>query len=257
MEPLTVSVAQMAEQPTFCMTNLTPSIDIENRMIRTPDVNRPALQLTGYYNDFECDRVQIIGNVEHGYLRGLPEEERKATFARLLGTGIPCIVFTKMAMPDDSMIALSEQYGVPCFVTERTTSQFMAELIRWLAVELAPSTRLHGVLVDVFGEGVLIMGESGIGKSEAALLDLRNQVPVHLVCHGAARHGLGEQHGFLRRQNFAGFRHKAHAAHQNGLVVRLGRVDAELVAVAGEVGDFANFARLVAVGEDTNILLLL
>ena len=169
MDALTVSVAKMAEQPQFLLTCLTPDIDTEERMIRTPDVNRPALQLSGYYDDFEAERVQIIGNVERGYLMKLPKGERRARFERLLDTGIPCVVFTKQAYPDDMMITVAEECGVPCFVTERTTSQFMAELIRYLAVELAPSTRLHGVLVDVYGEGVLIMGESGIGKSEAAL----------------------------------------------------------------------------------------
>ncbi len=169
MDALTVSVAKMAEQPQFLLTCLTPDIDTEERMIRTPDVNRPALQLSGYYDDFEAERVQIIGNVERGYLMKLPKGERRARFERLLDTGIPCVVFTKQAYPDDMMITVAVECGVPCFVTERTTSQFMAELIRYLAVELAPSTRLHGVLVDVYGEGVLIMGESGIGKSEAAL----------------------------------------------------------------------------------------
>ena len=82
---------------------------------------------------------------------------------------IPCVIFSTMTRPSQDMIDLAVKYNVPTFVTERTTSSFMAEIIRWLGVQLAPCISIHGVLVDVYGEGLLIMGESGIGKSEAAL----------------------------------------------------------------------------------------
>ena len=80
-----------------------------------------------------------------------------------------CVVFTTMTEPDEDMLGLARKYNVPVFGTDNTTSAFMAEIIRWLNVQLAPCISIHGVLVDVYGEGVLIMGESGIGKSEAAL----------------------------------------------------------------------------------------
>ena len=99
----------------------------------------------------------------------LPDAERERIYDRFISSGIPCVIFTTLTEPSEDMLSISRKYGVPTLVTERTTSSFMAEIIRWLGVELAPSISVHGVLVDVYGEGVLIMGESGIGKSEAAL----------------------------------------------------------------------------------------
>ena len=113
--------------------------------------------------------MQIIGYVEYTYIMQMPELERNRMYERFISSGIPCVIFTTLTEPSEEMLNISRKYGVPTLVTERTTSGFMAEIIRWLGVELAPSISVHGVLVDVYGEGVLIMGESGIGKSEAAL----------------------------------------------------------------------------------------
>ena len=113
--------------------------------------------------------VQIIGYVEYTYLMQLSDEERKFKYERFISSKIPCVIFSTMTRPSQDMIDLAVKYNVPTFVTERTTSSFMAEIIRWLGVQLAPCISIHGVLVDVYGEGVLITGESGIGKSEAAL----------------------------------------------------------------------------------------
>ena len=99
----------------------------------------------------------------------LSDEERKFKYERFISSKIPCVIFSTMTRPSQDMIELAVKYNVPTFVTERTTSSFMAEIIRWLGVQLAPCISIHGVLVDVYGEGVLITGESGIGKSEAAL----------------------------------------------------------------------------------------
>lgn len=149
--------------------NKTPDIDITAMRINTPEINRPALQLTGYLEHFENERVQIIGYVEYTYLLHLEREEKITAFERFVSSKIPCVVFTTMTEPDDDMLRLAEKYNVPVFVTNNSTSVFMAEIIRWLNVQLAPCISIHGVLVDVYGEGVLIMGESGIGKSEAAM----------------------------------------------------------------------------------------
>ncbi len=151
------------------LKNLTPEIDMTKIEITTPDINRPALQLTGYYDHFVNERVQIIGYVEYSYIMQLEEGERHRIYERFVSSGIPCVIFTTLTEPSEDMLDIARRYGVPTLVTERTTSGFMAEVIRWLGVELAPSISVHGVLVDVYGEGVLIMGESGIGKSEAAL----------------------------------------------------------------------------------------
>ena len=149
--------------------NKTPDIDISAKRINTPEINRPALQLTGYLEHFANERVQIIGYVEYTYLLHLQREEKVKAFERFVSSKIPCVVFTTMTEPDEDMLNLAHKYDVPILVTRNTTSAFMAEIIRWLGVQLAPCISIHGVLVDVYGEGVLIMGESGIGKSEAAL----------------------------------------------------------------------------------------
>ena len=162
-----VLLTKMVEE--MNLTNLTPSIDLKEILIKTSEINRPALQLTGYLAHFANERVQIIGYVEYTYLMTLPDDERMFKYERFISSKIPCVVFSTMTRPSQDMIDLALKYQVPTFVTEKTTSAFMAEIIRWLGVQLAPCISIHGVLVDVFGEGVLITGESGIGKSETAL----------------------------------------------------------------------------------------
>ena len=151
------------------LKNVTPDIDMSDKIITTSEINRPALQLAGYLAHFDNERVQIIGYVEYTYLQQMSEEERHFTYERFISSKIPCVIFSTMTTPTEDMLKLAVQYEVPTFITDRTTSSFMAELIRWLGVKLAPCISIHGVLVDVYGEGVLITGESGIGKSEAAL----------------------------------------------------------------------------------------
>lgn len=151
------------------LKNLTPEISLEESRITIPDINRPALQLTGYFEHFENERVQIIGYVEYTYLEGLSRERKLEIYEQFLGYKMPCIIYCSKAKPDEDMLRLAKEHGIPILATSQSTSSFMAEIIRWQKVELAPSISIHGVLVDVYGEGLLIMGESGIGKSEAAL----------------------------------------------------------------------------------------
>ena len=151
------------------LKNLTPDIELEGKAITVPEINRPALQLTGYFEHFMNQRLQIVGYVEFTYLQQLPRQKRIRQFEDFISRGVPCIVFTTQQIPDDDLLSLARKYQVPVFATDRETSPFSAEITRWLNVQLAPMVSIHGVLVDVFGEGVLIMGESGIGKSEAAL----------------------------------------------------------------------------------------
>ncbi len=151
------------------LKNVTPDIDMSPVKLTLPDINRPALQLTGYFDHFDSERVQIIGYVEYTYLEHLPREKKLPVYEQFLASKIPCVIYTTKTEPDEDMLELVHKYQVPVLTTTKTTSSFMAEIIRWLNVELAPCISIHGVLVDVYGEGVLIMGESGIGKSEAAL----------------------------------------------------------------------------------------
>ena len=151
------------------LTNLTPELDTDLVALVSPDVNRPALQLTGFYEHFENERVQIIGNVERAYLETLSPERQKEVMEALVSHHIPCLIYTRGAVPPEFVVELCAYYDVPCLASPKPTSVMMAQIIRWLNVKLAPMVSIHGVLVDVFGVGVLITGESGIGKSEAAL----------------------------------------------------------------------------------------
>lgn len=151
------------------LKNLTPNVDIGDKTIEIPDINRPALQLTGYFEHFDSDRVQLIGYVEYTFLEKMDEEHKREIYTQLLSYPIPCIVFSRSLKPEQMLLEMAEAANIPVFNTEKKTAQFTAEIIRWLNVELAPCISIHGVLVDVYGVGVLIMGESGIGKSEAAL----------------------------------------------------------------------------------------
>lgn len=151
------------------LRNLTPDVDINERFVNSPDVNRPALQLTGYFEHFESERLQIIGNVEYTYLMKLSEEQREQVYDSILSYSIPAFIYCRNHMPEEMFLKKAIQRGIPIYITEKATSAFSAELIRWLNVQLAPCISIHGVLVDVYGIGVLIRGESGIGKSESAL----------------------------------------------------------------------------------------
>ena len=162
-----VTITELIEK--LGLRNMTMELDTDAIVLVHPDVNRPALQLTGFFDHFDKDRVQIIGYVEQAYLDKLTPERRHEVYDALISSQIPCLRFSRGMKPEEDVLELCNHYGVPCMVSEKTTSDLMAEVIRWLNVKLAPMISIHGVLVDVFGEGVLIMGESGIGKSEAAL----------------------------------------------------------------------------------------
>lgn len=151
------------------LKNLTPDVDMTQKEVVVPDMNRPALQLTGFFEHFASDRVQIIGYVEYTFLGTMDDGSKEKVYDMLLSYKIPCIIFCRNLQPEKMLLEKAVKANVPVFSTETKTSAFTAEIVRWLNVELAPCISIHGVLVDVYGIGVLIMGESGIGKSEAAL----------------------------------------------------------------------------------------
>lgn len=163
----TVSLQKFAEK--MDIENLTPDIDIENIEISQSDINRPALQLAGFFDYFDHHRIQVIGQVEHTFMEKQGDVVSTEMMGKIMSYKVPCIVFCRDLPVPDKFIELSQEYGVPIFRTGVATSSFSAEVTRWLKVELAPRISIHGVLVDIYGEGVLITGESGIGKSEAAL----------------------------------------------------------------------------------------
>ena len=153
----------------FKLENLTPELEIKGIKITQPDINRPALQLAGYFEHYEATRLQIIGFVEYTYMESLSREQKEDIYEKLLSCPIPFIIFCRELKPDALFLEKAIEKKIPLLMTQKATSAFSAEVVRWLNVQLAPCISVHGVLVDVYGEGLLITGESGIGKSEAAL----------------------------------------------------------------------------------------
>ena len=143
--------------------------DPDNIPISRSEINRPALPLTGFFDCFEADRIQIVGITEHAYLKELSEEERRERIRALLSKRPPALVYTHKNPVDDIVIEAAKEFEIPLLCTDVNTSEFMAALIAFLNVKLAPTITRHGVLVEVYGEGILIIGDSGVGKSETAI----------------------------------------------------------------------------------------
>lgn len=162
-----VKLKTIAEQHDLIVVN--KSTDYDTALVTTADINRPAMQLTGFYNYFDPKRIQIIGRVESTYLDTLTAEQRFQAFETFMQYDIAGLVICHGATPFPECLAMAQRYNRNVFITEQDTSQFQAELINTLQRYLAPRIAIHGVLVDVYGEGVLLMGDSGIGKSETAL----------------------------------------------------------------------------------------
>lgn len=153
----------------FELERIYETPDIDDIIISTADVNRPGMQLTGFYDYFDPQRIQIMGKVEITYLEKLTTEERRKRLDEFYRSGFPVLVVTRGQQVYPEMIELAEEYNVPLLRTEIGTSEFMSALIRYLNVQIAPRRTRHGVLVEVYGEGILILGESGVGKSETAI----------------------------------------------------------------------------------------
>lgn len=143
--------------------------DADERMIRSRDVNRPGLPLSGFFVHFDDRRISIIGNAEHGYLSSMDAESRYASIRTFLEHKPASVVFTSNNPVFEEFIQMGDEFGVPVFRTPDKSSEFMAALISYLCVKLAPRITRHGVLVEVYGEGILILGDSGVGKSETAI----------------------------------------------------------------------------------------
>ena len=138
-------------------------------MISSSDVNRPGLALAGFFDHFDPRRIQLLGNAECLYLSEMPEEQRRERVTALMRHNPPTLIYTDKNRPDELTMELAEYFEVPLLRTDDLTSDFMAALIAYLHVQLAPQITRHGVLVEVYGEGILITGDSGVGKSEAAI----------------------------------------------------------------------------------------
>jgi len=153
----------------FNLTLLTPNVDVEGRMLSQANLNRPALQLAGFFDYFDPGRLQIIGMVEHTFLLKLQESVRRENMRRIFQQRIPALVVCRgMTVPSD-IIECAEEFDVPILQSPYGTTDFIGEAIRWMKVQLAPRISMHGCLLDIYGVGTLITGESGVGKSETAL----------------------------------------------------------------------------------------
>lgn len=162
-----VKIEQLVKE--YELKNLTPTVDYSEKTLCHPEVNRPALQLAGFFEYFSSERIQIIGLVEHSYISTLTKKQKEEIFEQICEHKVPCIIFCRDLQPPEELVKIAIKHNVAIFQTKDATSEFESEVIRWLRVQLAPRTTMHGVLVDIYGEGVLIMGESGVGKSETAL----------------------------------------------------------------------------------------
>ncbi len=140
-----------------------------NRLIASNDTNRPGLQLSGFYEYFDNKRIQVMGNSEYAYLNGLDPETRRQRLNDLFGYHFPALIITRGLEPFPEITELAAQYEIPVFIAEESTSVFISKLVAFLNLQLAPRITRHGVLIEIYGEGVLILGESGVGKSETAI----------------------------------------------------------------------------------------
>ncbi len=142
---------------------------LNNIKVRTPDMNRPGLALSGYVQDFSADRIQLMGNVEMNYLRDLSMQTRKRKLEALFSFKFPCLILCRGLKPFPGMLDIAKRHGVPVLSSNGVTTEMYSNINRYLMVRLAPRESIHGCLIEVYGEGVLIMGDSGVGKSETAL----------------------------------------------------------------------------------------
>ena len=146
----------------------TPEDPSDIQICRT-DVTRPGLQLAGFFDHFEAQRIQIIGTAEFVYLQKLEDERRRLSLTDFFSKRPATVVFTHGNRPDGEVLEIAGYFEVPVLYSDESTSSFMAALIAFLSVSLAPMITRHGVLVEVYGEGVLMLGDSGVGKSETAI----------------------------------------------------------------------------------------
>lgn len=133
------------------------------------EVNRPGLQIAGFFDYYDSTRIQVIGMVEISYLSRLSADERTKCFDKFFSHGVPAIIITRDMHPPMELVEVAKKYDIPVCRTNVSTSRFVSSLIAYLNVQLAPRITTHGVLVEVYGEGILLLGESGVGKSETAI----------------------------------------------------------------------------------------
>ncbi len=166
-QKFTITLQQIIDE--FKLEVLYTPCEPETVLISENDITRPGLQLMGFYEHFNPERIQIIGKMEFAYLSSLSQEDRYHSLERLFKEHIMGLIITRGQPYFDEMISLGKEYGIPIMRTSESTSHFTTNLLSYLNLHLAPRVTRHGVLIEIYGEGILITGESGVGKSECAI----------------------------------------------------------------------------------------
>ena len=167
MAQFSVTLAKLSED-VHLKTVYTPK-PLEEIKIYSADVNRPGLILAGYYEYFDPTRIQVFGLTEMSFLREQPEDVRDTHLQALFAFNPPAVIVTRGLEPMPEMLQYAKQYEIPLLTSEEMSSTLNAEMVSFLNTELAPRVTRHGVFVEVYGEGILILGDSGVGKSETAI----------------------------------------------------------------------------------------
>ena len=162
-----VKLSELVEE--YRLEILRKGRDYEKCQISTEDVSRPGLQLSGYFDYFDADRIQIIGKVESTYLEEMEPDQRREAFGKLFALDIPALIISRGMEPFEECMEMAEKYDKTILRSQAKTTAIMGRLIIGLRNHLAPRITRHGVLMEIYGEGVFITGESGVGKSETAI----------------------------------------------------------------------------------------
>jgi len=165
--PTHVSLQTIAEG--FNLRLLTENVNIEDKVLTVSELNRPALQFAGFFDYFDSERLQIVGIVEFTYLERLDPESRRTNIRKTFEKKIPGLIMCRNLPLLPEMEEFAKEFDVPVFQSHENTTELSGELSSWLRTQMAPRTQIHGVFLDVYGIGVLIIGDSGVGKSETAL----------------------------------------------------------------------------------------
>ena len=167
MSGYSVPLRQLVEE--FKLEVVNRASDFDKICVTVEDINRPALQLVGFYEHFEAARLQMIGMVEFTYLSGLSSEQRYVAFARFFSYKVPALIISRGLQPYSECIETAKKHDITVLTSQEATSSLFSAMIATMKNYLAPRITRHGVLVEVYGEGLLLLGESGVGKSEAAI----------------------------------------------------------------------------------------
>lgn len=167
MSEYQISLARVEKE--LGLKTLYSPAELDTLFVKSREVNRPGLELNGYLEYFEASRIIVFGNQEVSFLNSLPDEKKREALGYILPAHPPAVIFARSLQPSDLFMEMARQHQVPVFLTDDTTSSVVSALVSLLNVELAPRVTRHGVLVEVYGEGIFIVGDSGVGKSETSI----------------------------------------------------------------------------------------